>query len=448
MNKLRKQILKELKFLLNEQLLKTGLGEEEALTKRIAQAAKSLNAPAELQKLVGNAVKDEIGALKAANKDATALEKVLTQVGGIRDGQDALAALADARSASRSAGVAKAAAEDVKTAAVAGKETKAATAAATAAGTEAKAAEEISSLSPKRIEELSTVADKDLRSMKEVGAISEEDFELAMKAKAELKEVPAASRWQKAKDFLARNVDKCRKNKKWCATILVGAGITGYSLYRLGFSKDDVPGGGGVSPTPSPTPTPSDGGGGWSRRGLSFKCPNDTDNNSVVAKFQRYIGAFPDGKFGKNTYNKAVDFGVEIPSAWYIYKRDPDGVSKLCGWLNQTNQPWADKNGKVRKGSKPKVLQPPEPGPIPSPSQKERVDPYSAEDEEPVRRGGGTASYSGSSARPSGPSVEILGRPGEEFSPDNIRESWQKKQNKKYSNNLFERLVKSMSKKG
>ena len=109
------------------------------------------------------------------------------------------------------------------------------------------------------------------------------------------------------------------------------------------------------SDLPSPTPPSPSGGGGtdgddkFSQSGKSFTCTGDTAANSIVAKYQRYVGAFPDGKFGKNTYllgQKKAD--SKLPSPWENYK-DSSGANNICSWLKRPGQPWANEDGKTKK---------------------------------------------------------------------------------------------------
>jgi hypothetical protein len=103
----------------------------------------------------------------------------------------------------------------------------------------------------------------------------------------------------------------------------------------------------------------------FGRKGLSFKCLTDTEQDSIVAKFQRYVGANPDGQFGKQTYLKAIANQIKFGSKWEEYKFTKGAVEKLCGWLNAESQPWSILDGKVvatRRPTKKKSINEKPPG--------------------------------------------------------------------------------------
>lgn len=449
MKDLRSQILKEIKILLEakaEVLAKgTKAGMSDAMA--VAQAAGKLE--------------QEIGALKALGKDVGNLENIKNTIaaGNKKDLPTLLAqakqeaerlkatpsAAAEApakatRSRKATTTLAKSETAEVKPAqpAAAAEAKPEAAAAAAEAAKPAEQAAAAAGTAEVSTRDFSQISDNDLKSMIYTGTMLPAEIEQAkmiLAAREATRTAAPAKKTSIFKNFTTRLGGKWNKLPRRTKILIgLGAGVSAAGLITLGLMKKGEP-----LPTPGPGPTPSPGGGEegppapptppanqekFGKKGLSFKCTGDITADSIVAKYQRYVGAFPDGEFGRNTYalgQKKSD--SKLPDTWAAYsksKNKNENVLNICNWLKRSDKPWADLSGKIRKKIKKKVAPPTE-------STTETPNPEPPEETPSVDRG----------------------IPGGRFARtvETFEESWNKRLQTAYTNDIFERLVRSINNK-
>lgn len=328
-----------------------------------------------------------------------------------------------------------------------------------------KALEQVE-LDPKKIKDLSAATDNELKSLLEIGNLTRQEYDTVISAKKAIESTPDPKvKFAKAREWASKSIGWCKSHIKTCIAVLAGALGTGAAVYLISKSTGQPAsgtGGGKVPTTPEggKVPTTPEGGetqippqvaeivpGTPNIKTQSIRCGGDTRKDSIVAKYQRYVGVYPDGAFGKKTYAAGKNKGGDaaLPDTWESYFTGDANTSakRICTWLRTPGKSWSVLDGTIKIPTKRRKKK----APVAEPETTVNKPETPFVNREPNYFGGSPEGLEGGGRGGQGGLGSPLGRPGAREAPRELPESWHRKHQTSYSNNLFERLVKSVNNK-